>query len=79
MRVSLAPGTVVVENDGPVLDPGQVATLGRPFRRLGVSRTGPGTGLGLAIASAVASAHGGSLDLRARPGGGLRVEIRLRP
>ncbi|WP_250036359.1 sensor histidine kinase [Paractinoplanes maris] len=80
MRVSLAPGTVVVENDGPVLDPGQVAMLGRPFRRLGISRTGgSGTGLGLAIASAVASAHGGSLGLRARPAGGLRVEIRLQP
>ncbi|WIM93237.1 ATP-binding protein [Actinoplanes oblitus] len=77
MRVTLAPGELVVENDGPVLDPGQVATLGRPFRRLGADRTGGGTGLGLAIASAVASAHGGSLGLRARPEGGLRVEIRL--
>ena len=77
MRVSLSPGTLVVENDGPLLDPGQVAGLGRPFRRLGTARTGSGTGLGLAIASAVASAHGGSLTLRARPQGGLRVEIRL--
>ncbi|GAA4608680.1 signal transduction histidine kinase [Actinoplanes octamycinicus] len=77
MRVTLRDGTLVVENDGPVLDPGQVATLGQPFRRLGADRTGSGTGLGLAIASAVASAHGGSLGLRARPGGGLRVEIRL--
>ncbi|MCY1136892.1 ATP-binding protein [Actinoplanes sp. Pm04-4] len=79
MMVTLSPGLVVVENDGPALDPGEVATLGRPFRRLGVSRTrsGPGTGLGLAIASAVASAHGGSLTLQARPTGGLRVEIRL--
>ncbi|WP_328475279.1 ATP-binding protein [Actinoplanes sp. NBC_00393] len=77
MRVTLEPGTIVVENDGPVLDPGQVATLGRPFRRLGADRTGSGTGLGLAIASAVASAHGGSLSLQARPEGGLRVEIRL--
>ncbi|MCO8275180.1 ATP-binding protein [Actinoplanes sp. TRM 88003] len=76
-RVTLSPGSLVVENDGPVLDPEQVATLGRPFRRIGVSRTGSGTGLGLAIAAAVASAHGGSLILRARPSGGLRVEIRL--
>ncbi|MBG0561378.1 sensor histidine kinase [Actinoplanes aureus] len=77
MRVALSPGTIVVENDGVVLDPGQVATLGRPFRRLGADRTGTGMGLGLAIASAVASAHGGSLSMRARPEGGLRVEIRL--
>ncbi|MFF5076067.1 sensor histidine kinase [Actinoplanes sp. NPDC000266] len=76
-QVTLSPGALVVENDGPVLDPGEVATLGRPFRRLGTARTGSGTGLGLAIASAVASAHGGSLVTRARPEGGLRVEIRL--
>ncbi|MCM4076595.1 sensor histidine kinase [Paractinoplanes hotanensis] len=80
MRVVLSPGALLIENDGPLLDPGEVATLGRPFRRLGVSRTGgAGTGLGLAIASAVASAHGGSLSLQARPTGGLRVEIRLPP
>ncbi|MCO6005499.1 HAMP domain-containing histidine kinase [Actinoallomurus purpureus] len=70
---------LVVETGGDVLDPRQVAELTRPFRRLGADRTGTddGTGLGLAIVAAVATAHGGILDLRARPGGGLRVGVSL--
>ncbi|MFC7274764.1 sensor histidine kinase [Paractinoplanes rhizophilus] len=66
-----------VESTGPVLDPAQVAVLGRPFHRLGPERTGSGSGLGLSIVAAVASAHGGQLRLAARPGGGLRVTISL--
>jgi hypothetical protein len=78
----VADGTVarlVVENGGRLLDSGQVAQLGQPFRRLGADRTGSehGSGLGLSIVAAIASAHGGSLDLRARPEGGLRAEVLL--
>ena len=69
---------LVVETDGPTLDPEQVARLGQPFQRLGRERTaGDGTGLGLSIVAAVAAAHGGTLVLRARPEGGLHVAIRL--
>jgi signal transduction histidine kinase len=70
---------IVVENGGRVLDQAEVAELAQPFRRLGADRTGSdrGSGLGLSIVSAVASAHGGSVDLAARPGGGLRVVIEL--
>ena len=70
---------LVVENGGEVLDARQVAQLGQPFRRLGADRTGSdtGSGLGLSIVAAIASAHGGALDLQARPGGGLRVGITL--
>jgi signal transduction histidine kinase len=70
---------LVVENGGEVLDPQQVAQLGQPFRRIGADRTGSdtGSGLGLSIVAAIASAHGGALDLQARPGGGLRVSITL--
>ena len=82
IRVVAAPeaGTALlaVETGGPPLDPEQVAQLGRPFQRLGVERTaGGGTGLGLSIVAAVAAAHGGTLELRARPEGGLTVAIRL--
>jgi signal transduction histidine kinase len=69
--------TLTVESSGPVLDAGQVAALGRPFQRLGADRTGDGTGLGLSIVAAVAAAHGGSLGLTARPGGGLVVTVAL--
>ena len=70
---------LLVENGGPVLDPGSVTTLAQPFRRLGTDRTGSatGTGLGLSIADAIAAAHGGTLHLHARPEGGLRVAVDL--
>ena len=70
---------LVVESGGPVLDEHSVAQLAQPFRRLGVERTGSqnGHGLGLSIVAAVADAHGGALELHARPQGGLRVQITL--
>jgi signal transduction histidine kinase len=70
---------LVVENGGDVIDQRQVDQLGQPFRRLGADRTGSdtGSGLGLSIVAAIAAAHLGTLDLRARPEGGLRVTIWL--
>jgi len=70
---------LVVETGGDVLDQEQVSQLAQPFRRLGADRTGSdhGSGLGLSIVEAIAAAHGGTLDLRARPEGGLRVSIAL--
>jgi len=70
---------VVMASSGPSLDPGAVAQLAQPFRRLSQDRTGSqdGHGLGLSIVAAVAAAHGGQLDLYARPEGGLRVQITL--
>lgn len=70
---------IAVENGGCLLDQAQVAELAQPFRRLGADRVGSdrGSGLGLSIVAAIATAHGGSLDLRARPDGGLRVVIEL--
>ncbi|WP_440085338.1 sensor histidine kinase [Streptosporangium sp. LJ11] len=72
---------LVVETDGPVLDPEQVARLTEPFRRLAADRTGSetGTGLGLSIVAAVVGAHDGDLALHARPEGGLRVTVSLPP
>jgi signal transduction histidine kinase len=74
-----AAARLVVESGGPVLDEDNVAQLAQPFRRLGVERTGSqnGQGLGLSIVAAVADAHGGALELHARPQGGLRVQITL--
>ncbi|WP_101789696.1 sensor histidine kinase [Nonomuraea indica] len=70
---------LVVETGGRVLDQEEVERLARPFQRLGAdrTRTGDGSGLGLSIVAAVAAAHGGALDLRARPAGGLRVAVSL--
>ncbi|OHV59296.1 two-component sensor histidine kinase [Pseudofrankia sp. BMG5.36] len=78
--VSGATVRLVVENGGDVLDQAQVSELARPFRRLGVERTGSdaaGAGLGLSIVAAIAQAHGGTLELRARAEGGLLVTVTL--
>jgi signal transduction histidine kinase len=70
---------LIIENSGDILDPAQVAGLAQPFRRLGADRTGSddGAGLGLSIVAAITHAHRGTLDLQARPGGGLNVTITL--
>ncbi|MGH3263494.1 MAG: sensor histidine kinase [Trebonia sp.] len=70
---------LTIDNGGPVLDQDAVAQLVQPFRRLEADRTGShnGHGLGLSIVAAVAVAHDGTLELRARPLGGLRVQITL--
>jgi len=70
---------LIVENGGEVLEQRQVDELAQPFRRLGADRTGSdqGSGLGLSIVAAIAEAHGGTLDLQARDGGGLRVCVEL--
>jgi hypothetical protein len=70
---------LVVANGGPILDQDAVARLVEPFKRLGADRTGSqnGHGLGLSIVGAIAAAHNGTLELRARPQGGLRVQITM--
>jgi signal transduction histidine kinase len=74
-----AVAVLAVETGGEILDQRQVDQLAQPFQRLGADRTGSkgGAGLGLSIVAAIADAHGGTLDLRARPEGGLRAAIGL--
>ncbi len=68
---------LVVENSGPVLDADVVATLTEPFVRA-AARTGrTGAGLGLSIVEAITRRCGGTITLRARAEGGLRVQVRL--
>jgi signal transduction histidine kinase len=70
---------LLVENSGPILDPAEVGQLERPFRRGGAERTcsDGGVGLGLSIVAAIAAAHHGTVELEARPRGGLRVVVKL--
>jgi signal transduction histidine kinase len=66
-----------VANSGPVIPPGEIGRLLQPFQRLASTRSsdGDGHGLGLPIVRAIATAHGAALTTRARPGGGLHVEV----
>jgi two-component system sensor histidine kinase VanS len=70
---------LVVENSGPVVPPDLVATLTEPFQRGDARVRGDhqGTGLGLAIVDAIVRAHDGTLEVRARVGGGLSVTVEL--
>lgn len=74
-------GAFTVANTGPVIAPEQVAGLFEPFRRLSGERLdhGGGVGLGLTIARSIVAAHGGAIEARANPGGGLVVDVRLTP
>lgn len=73
-------GVVRVENTGPPVPPELVPTLVEPFQR-GAERVRTdahaGVGLGLALVHSIVRAHHGTLDLAARPAGGLRVTVRL--
>ncbi len=73
---------LTVENTGAVVPDEVAATLVEPFRRHAdgtASGTRRHSGLGLSIVAAIARAHGWSLALASRSGGGLRVRIGVSP
>lgn len=81
VHTAVRPGTVLltVENTGETLTPQQVSRLTEPFQR-GTERLRndhAGVGLGLAIVTSIAHAHDGTLNLMARPAGGLCVTVQL--
>jgi signal transduction histidine kinase len=71
--------SVTVTNSGVAVSASEVDRLTQPFQRLGDDRThrGRGHGLGLSIVHAIATAHGATVTMTARPQGGLRVEVRF--
>lgn len=66
---------VRVENTGPEIPPERVSRLFEPFQRLGRIAGDGHHGLGLSIVRSIAAAHGALLNARARPQGGLVVEV----
>ncbi|WP_020390276.1 sensor histidine kinase [Kribbella catacumbae] len=81
VTTSVRSGSVVlkVENTGEKLSPQVVSTLTEPFQR-GTQRVRTdhaGVGLGLAIVKSIAQAHDGTLTMKPRPDGGLRITVRL--
>jgi len=79
VRTRTGVGTVElrVENSGPPVEAAAAARLTEPFERLGREADARGSGLGLSIVSAVTRAHGGTLAIEPRAGGGLVVSVRL--
>ena len=68
--------TLVVEDDGPGIDPKLQRRVFERFVRGGGDTGSRGTGLGLAIVDAVASSHGATVDLTSLPElRGTRFEI----
>ena len=75
--VTAAGAVLTISNTGALIPADAVEGLFQPFRQLGTERIrhGDGHGLGLAIVRAIADAHGAALTARARPRGGLDVEV----
>jgi len=72
-RAAELEATIEVRDRGPGLDRAARASLFRPF----FTTKERGTGLGLALAKKVADAHGGTLELEDREGGGTVAKLAL--
>jgi two-component system sensor histidine kinase KdpD len=69
--------TVLVDDNGPGLPPGDPERLFEKFQRGQTESAVVGVGLGLAICRAIVRAHGGNITARNRPEGGARFEFSL--
>jgi signal transduction histidine kinase len=76
-----AHGSAVLEvsNTGPVVPAYELGSLFEPFHRIDGERMAdaPGVGLGLSIVRSIVQAHDGTVELAARPEGGLVVTVVL--
>jgi signal transduction histidine kinase len=72
---SLDDGSILIDDDGPGLDPAlRDAVLQRGVR---ADEAAPGSGFGLAIVRDLAELYGGSIALERSPEGGVRAVLRL--
>lgn len=77
VRVVVAAGSVSVGDEGPGIDPEDLAHIFDRFYRSSAARQLPGSGLGLAIVKQFADASGGTVEARSTPGRGTVMELRL--
>jgi signal transduction histidine kinase len=68
---------VCVADDGPGVAPEERQRIFEPYVRAGSARSARGLGLGLAICKRLVEAHGGSIAVSERPGGGARFAFTL--
>lgn len=81
VQVASSNGTAIltVADDGPGIAPADRTRVFERFVRLDSdrARSGGGAGLGLAIVAEVVAAHGGTVTIDDRPGGGTRMIVSL--
>lgn len=79
VTVTVSPGRLVVEDEGPGVSDEELPRLFDPFWRGGTGRRreAGGLGLGLMIVRQVAGLHGGAVRAERREEGGLRVVLDL--
>ncbi len=81
LEVGCSNGTAIltVSDDGPGISPADRVRVFERFVRLDSdrARSGGGAGLGLAIVAEVVAAHGGTVTIDDRPGGGTRMIVSL--
>ena len=68
---------IFIDDEGPGIPPTEFARVFQPFVRLDKARNSAsgGSGLGMSIARTVIRAHGGDIELKNRPGGGLLATL----
>jgi signal transduction histidine kinase len=71
--------TISVSDDGPGIAPAERSRVFERFVRLDSdrARSSGGSGLGLAIVAELVAAHGGTVSILDRPGGGTTVNVKL--
>lgn len=79
IQVQLRAGTLVVIDEGPGIEPGDMPRVFDRFYRSPASRAMPGSGLGLAIVAEVAHRHGGSVRVGRGAKGGAALSFSLPP
>jgi two-component system sensor histidine kinase MprB len=77
VRVRLADGALVVDDEGPGIAPEDRDHVFERFWRSDESRAMPGSGLGLAIVDQVVGRHAGTVVPSASPAGGTRMTVTI--
>jgi two-component system, OmpR family, sensor kinase len=70
--------TLIVDDRGPGVPPGERQRIFEPFFRLpGATERDGGVGLGLALVRSIVQRHGGTVQCEANPAGGARFVVQL--